>query len=81
MTNCEICSTLAAEDVQQEIAAAVAAEREACARAVHSLCGEDDWEGYWKGWTEAIDMAVDTIRDRTGEGEQVPMSDNPNCET
>jgi len=71
MTNCEVCSTLAAEDVQQEIAAAIIAEREACAKAVRSLCGEDHWEGYWKGWTDAIDMAVDTIRARTGEDDEL----------
>ena len=68
------------KSVETRIAEAVAAEREAiiaiCMEAgdtaLANKCGEI---------AGAMYVTVARIRARAGEGEQVPMSDNPNCET
>jgi len=90
MTNCEICSTLAAEDVEQEIAAAVAAEREACAKVAEERVAHlKEWEQQphpdnpdeaaeaFGGWATAEYIAA-KIRARAGE--EVVMAETTDFE-
>jgi len=84
----------AIEQLRNWIAAQVAAERERCALRVEKCaqyCQDiADDEGMLlypqvvagnQYAATVLGEAAAAIRARAGEGEQVPMSDNPNCET
>ena len=76
---------------EQRIAAAVAAEREACAKVADRWAqntqqeadrmGQDIVSSYVRHEASAYRRIAAAIRARAGEGEQVPMSDNASCET
>ena len=82
----------AIERLREWVAEAVAAERERCAKRVADNADYRAMEATDPDATARVrrdqhfaaavlwEAAAD-IRTRAGEGEQVPMSDNPNCET
>ena len=69
----QLLAALGADCVQ-----AVAAERERCAVAAVEFC---NGPGRWLPIDMFTEHLVAAILASPGEGEQVPMSDNPNCET